>query len=478
MCVKKEIPGRDVIAARLGDVLGRDAVLTGDAIGPEYRCDESLHGHPAEPAAVLRPGSTAEVSAAVKAAAGLGVPVTARGAGTGLSGACVPVAGGVVISFERMAAVLEIDDANHVAVVQPGLTLAELDARTRGHGLVYPVFPGTSAATLGGNVATNAGGMRAVKYGVTRHQVLGIEAVTGTGEVIRSGGRFVKNATGYDLTQLITGSEGTLALVTEATLRLHPRLTATASLLAPFGSVEDVARVIPQLVTSGLQPMICEYIDRGTMTGLLRATDLRLGIPAQVAARTGAYLVLVLESRTAGRLADDVADAAARLGQAGAYDVYVLLEGQGADLLAAREQAFWMVKAAGADDLIDMVVPRSRIPEYLRRVQELSRGHGSRVFGCGHAGDGNIHFSVYEPDERKRSALLQDIFAMGASIGGAISGEHGIGRAKKRYYEALEDPAKLALQRRIKAAFDPAGVLNPGCVFDLAEAGPAATSMR
>jgi glycolate oxidase len=453
MCVKKAIPAGDVIASRLGDVLGRGAVLTGDAIGPEYRCDESLHGSPAEPAAVLRPGSTAEVSAAVKAAAELSVPVTARGAGTGLSGACVPVAGGVVISFERMAAVLEIDDANHVAVVQPGLTLAELDARTRGHGLVYPVFPGTSAATLGGNVATNAG------------------------EVIRSG-RFVKNATGYDLTQLITGSEGTLALVSEATLRLHPRLTATASLLAPFGSVDDVARVIPQIVTSGLQPMICEYIDRGTMTGLLRASDLRLGIPAQVAARTGAYLVLVLESRTAERLADDVADAAARLGEAGAYDVYVLLEGQGADLLAAREQAFWMVKAAGADDLIDMVVPRSRIPEYLRRVQELARQHGSRVFGCGHAGDGNIHFPVYEPDERKRSGLLQDIFAMGVSIGGAISGEHGIGRAKKRYYQALEDPAKLALQRRIKAAFDPAGVLNPGCVFDLAEAGPAATSMR
>lgn len=366
-----------------------------------------------------------------------------------------------------MAALLEIDDANHVAVVQPGLTLAELDAQTRSRGLVYPVFPGTSAASLGGNVATNAGGMRAVKYGVTRHQVLGIEAVTGTGEVIRSGGRFVKNATGYDLTQLIVGSEGTLALVTEAILRLHPRLTATACLLAPFPSVDDVARVIPQVVTSGLQPMILEYIDRSTMTGLLRASDLRLGIPAQVAAMTEAYLVVVLESRTQERLQRDVADAAARLGDAGAHDVYVLLQGQGAELLAARERAFWMVKAAGADDLIDMVVPRSRIPEYLRRVQELSRQRGSKVFGCGHAGDGNIHFSVYERDDQRRSGLLQAIFEMGISIGGAISGEHGIGRSKKRYYQALEDPAKLALQRRIKTAFDPAGVLNPGCVFDL-----------
>ena len=340
MCVKAGI------SARLTDVLGRDAVLTGDAISPDYRSDESLHGCPVEPAAVVRPSTTAEVSAAVAAASELGIPVTARGAGTGLSGACIPLPGGLVISFERMTALLEIDDANHVAVVQPGLTLAELDAQTRSHGLVYPVFPGTSAASLGGNVATNAGGMRAVKYGVARHQVLGIEAVTGTGEVIRSGGRFVKNATGYDLTQLIVGSEGTLALVTEAILRLHPRLTATASLLAPFPSIDDVARVIPEIVSSGLQPMICEYIDRGTMTALLRANDLRLGVPAQVAAKTEAYLALVLESRTQERLQDDVADAAARLGNAGAYDVYVLLEGQGADLLAARERAFWMVKAA------------------------------------------------------------------------------------------------------------------------------------
>ena len=455
------------IVARLIDVLGRDAVLTGEAMTPDYYADESLRACPVEPVAVLRPSTTAEVSAAVSMASELGVPVTARGAGTGLSGACIPLPGGLVISFERMAALLEIDDANHVAVVQPGLTLAELDGQTATRGLVYPVFPGTSAASLGGNVATNAGGMRAVKYGVTRHQVLGIEAVTGSGEVIRSGGRFVKSTTGYDLTQLIVGSEGTLALVTEATLRLHPRLTAVAWMLAPFGSVDDVARVIPEVVASGLQPMILEYIDRSTMKGLLRANDLALGIPAEVAAVTEAYLVVVLEGRTGEGLERDVGEMAARLGDAGAHDVYVLLPGQGAELLAARERAFWMVKAAGADDLIDMVVPRSRIPEYLRRVQELSAERGSKVFGCGHVGDGNIHFSVYEHDDKKRFDLLRNIFAMGMSIGGAISGEHGIGRSKKHHYQALEDPAKLALQRRIKAAFDPAGVLNPGCVFDL-----------
>src|SRR5690606_16158534 len=303
-------------------------------------------------------------------------------------------------------------------------------------------------------------------YGVTRHHVLGLEAVIGTGEVIRTGGRFVKNTTGYDLTQLIIGSEGTLGLVTEATLKLHPRLRHTASILAPFARVDDVTAIVPAVVASGVEPMILEYIDRATMKGLLRYNDLALGIPDDVAAATEAYLVVVLEGRSEEQLDQDVAAVAGQLAEAGAFDVYVLSAGQGADLIAARESAFWMVKAAGADDVIDMVVPRNKIPEYLRRVQDLAASSGSRVAGCGHAGDGNIHFSVFEPDAAKRSALLLAIFEMGMAMGGAISGEHGIGRAKKRYYQQLEDPAKLALQRRIKAAFDPAGILNPGCIFD------------
>jgi len=308
--------------------------------------------------------------------------------------------------------------------------------------------------------------MRAVKYGVTRHQVLGIEAVTGSGEVFRSGGRFAKNTTGYDLTQLVIGSEGTLALVTEATLRLHPRLAHTAAILAPFATVDTVAKVIPSIIASGVQPMILEYIDRFTMKGLLRMNDLTLGLPQEMQAATEAYLVVVLEDRSEHGLEEDVSAVAAQLHDAGAHDVFVLPAGQGADLLAARESAFWMVKAAGADDVIDMVVPRTRIPEYLRRVDELAGEHRSKVFGCGHAGDGNIHFSVYEPDEQRRSELLHAIYAMGMAMGGAISGEHGIGRSKKQYFLSLEDPVKIELQRRIKAAFDPAGILNPGCVFD------------
>jgi glycolate oxidase len=212
--------------------------------------------------------------------------------------------------------------------------------------------------------------------------------------------------------------------------------------------------------------MILEYIDRATMKGLLRMNELSLGIPADVAAATQAYLIVVLEGRDDQRLQVDVADVAEQLTAADAHDVYVLPATQGAELLAARERAFWFVKAAGADDVIDMVVPRDKIPEYLQRVQEIAGQHDSRVFGCGHAGDGNIHFSVYQPDEARRGALLRAVFEVGMAMGGAISGEHGIGRAKKQHYQALEDPGKLALQRRIKEAFDPAGILNPGCLFD------------
>jgi glycolate oxidase len=457
----------DKVVDRLMSCFGRDAVALDVDTLDTYSRDETLGARGIRPSVVVFPSDAGQVAAAIVLAAEQRIPVTARGSGTGLSGACIPLSGGMIVSFERMAQLLEIDIANHVAVVQPGLTLADLEARTAAHGLVYPVFPGTNAASLGGNLATNAGGMRAVKYGVTRHQVLALEAVIGTGEIIRCGGRYVKHTSGYELTQLIIGSEGTLGLVTEATLRLSPRLAEQASILAPFATVDEVARVIPTIVASGVQPMILEYIDQGTMKGLLRYHELALGVPAEIVARTEAYLVVVVEGRTPERLDDDLADVATQLADGGALDVFVLPPGQGAELLAARENAFWMVKAAGADDLVDMVVPRDRIPEYLRRVQGLADQHGARVFGCGHAGDGNIHFSVFESNAERRAQLLSDLFAMGQSMGGAISGEHGIGRSKKDFYQRLEDPAKLALQRRIKAAFDPVGILNPGCVFDM-----------
>ncbi|WP_046321677.1 FAD-binding oxidoreductase [Mycobacterium sp. UM_Kg1] len=455
----------DDIAARFRKIVGEAGLLTGDQIGPDYGHDEALVGAPVTPRYVARPETAEHVAALLAAATEAKVAVTARGSGTGLSAAARPCPDGLLISFERMNAILEVDTENQVAVVQPGVTLSDLDAATADAGLMYTVFPGELSASVGGNVGTNAGGMRAVKYGVTRHNVLGLQAALPTGELIRTGGRISKLSTGYDLTQLIIGSEGTCALATEVTVRLYPRLGYSATLLVPFADLPAVMRAVPAVVRSGVNPVILEYVDKLTLAAISYSQKLNLGIPDSVRDSAEAYLVVGGEDRDRDRLDGDVAMLGELLASLGAVDVYVLEGNSAHALIEAREKAFWTAKAVGAHDVIDTVVPRAAMDQFLTKAHELAQAVGAGVVGCGHAGDGNVHLGVFCADDDVRHQLLHDIFAAAMALGGAISGEHGLGRVKTQHFLELEDPVKIALMRRIKDAFDPAGILNPGVLL-------------
>jgi glycolate oxidase len=454
------------LPAALGEIVGPEHVLSGAAITPDYAHDEALSAPAQLPLLVVRPATAQQVSQVLKLASSAGVAVTPRGAGTGLSGACIAKPGGILLSLERMKQILELDLANHIAVVEAGVTLDELNTKLTEHELVYPVFPGENMATLGGNVATNAGGMRAVKYGVTRHHVLGLEIVLATGEIVRTGGKFVKSSNGYDLTQLIIGSEGTLAVVTQVIVKLVPRQSHKLTLLAPYRTLKEAIAAVPALVKSGAGPQMVEYIDQFTMLAITAQSGIELGIPEGVRNETQAYLLIVVEGRTHERAEEDAGLAGSLLGEHGAIDVYVLPGNAASGLVDAREKGFWAAKRAQASDVIDVVVPRASLPEYMEAVREIAIRHATMIPGCGHAGDGNVHLAIFEQDAAKRSALLRELFRAGQALGGVISGEHGIGIAKKPYFVEFEDPMKLELLRRIKHAFDPERILNPGTIFD------------
>jgi glycolate oxidase len=277
----------------------------------------------------------------------------------------------------------------------------------------------------------------------------------------------MKISSGYDLTQLIVGSEGTLALVTEATLKLHPRSRHERTVLAPFAALDEVMTCVPKVLAAGLAPTILEYIDWLTMAAATHATDLTLGVPEEVRASAQAYLVVSLENDSTDRLDEDVTRLAELLTDLGAVDAYVLDGTAAAKLIKAREHAFWTAKAAGAHEIVDVVVPRGAMPEFLAASRKLAEETGSGVAGCGHAGDGNVHLAVFQADGEVRYRLLHAMFEKGIELGGAISGEHGIGRDKRRHFLELTDPAVLALLRRIKAAFDPARILNPDVLIDV-----------
>jgi glycolate oxidase len=416
---------------------------------------------------VVRPRDSEEVAAAVRACARLRVPVVARGAGTGLSGGANAVDGCVLLSLEGMREIVRIDAAERLAVVQPGVVNDDLRAAAAAQGLWYPPDPASSPwSTIGGNVATNAGGLCCVKYGVTRDYVLALEVVTADGEIVRLGRRTAKGVAGYDMVGLLVGSEGTLAVITEITVRLRPLRTApTRTVVGFFDTLEQVGDAVARVTAAGLQPAIFELVDRHT----LRAVEewKRMLLPADAAA------LLLAQSDLPGPAGE--AEAAAILAEfeaAGARDALASTDEVEAEaLFAARRLAYPALEQRGDAILTeDVCLPRGQLAHMLARIEEIAQRHQIFIANVAHAGDGNLHPLIITPlgDDaaRKRSqAAFEEIVDAAIDLGGTVTGEHGVGLLKRRGMRRELGPGAMRLQRAIKAAWDPADLLNPGKVL-------------
>ena len=454
------------LAAELAALLGDGWRL--DIAAREAHASDDSRRH-ALPDAVALPQTRTQVQAIVRACRAHGVPIVARGAGTATTGATVPTAGGVVVSFARMNQILAIDAADRCAVVEPGVVNAALQQALQPHGLFWPPDPSSfETCTVGGNLATNAGGPRAVKYGATRDNVLGLVAVTGAGELIRVGGAYTKCSSGFDLTRLLVGSEGTLALIVEATLKLAPRPQAQAGLRAFYRDATSAAAAVARLMAQPQLPAMLEFMDRRSLT-LLRHNG--SAVP-----EAGAMLLIEADGSF-----DALPDLLATLGAAaegeGLLDMDVAQDGLARDRLWAARRALSPALRTIAPGKIneDVVVPVSRIPDLVAGVEALAEEFALTLVCFGHAGNGNLHVNIlYHPDDAAETArahaALPRIFTLALSLGGALSGEHGIGLSKRNFMTEAFDPATLAAMRAIKQALDPDGILNPGKLLPEAEA--------
>jgi glycolate oxidase len=457
------------INKELAAIVGSGNIVTDRDDMESYSHDESPHAENRYPEVVVKPGDAEAVAKILALASQNKIPVTPRGAGTGLSGGCIPVYGGILLSLERMNRILEIDKENFTATVEPGVTLSDLCSRVEEQRLYYPLYPGEMTATIGGNVATNAGGMNAVKYGVTRHNILGLEAVLPNGEIIKAGGEYVKSSTGYDLTQLIAGSEGTLAVITKTILKLTTKPAKREVLFAPFASLQDAIDTVPEILRLKLTPTGLEFMERRIIEIVEKYLEREIPYP-----QYDAFLMIIMDGDSEDEIHEYFIDVEEICKRHGAKEALVPgSERAKRRLLDAREKFYHAIKRYAPMELVDVVVPRSKIPEFIKKVKEISTEYGIPIVAYGHAGDGNVHLhpvreNISKEDWDKRLRLvLGDIYRVGVSFGGAISGEHGIGIDKKPYLPIQIDGSLLALMKRIKQAFDPDNILNPGKIFDL-----------
>lgn len=443
-------------------------VFSGGNVSSDYEHDEmTIYGLYA-PEAVLLAQNTDEISAVLRYCCQKGIAVTPRGAGTGLCGGCVAVQGGIVLSTERMKRVLEVDEKNMTATVEPGVLLMEFPKALEGTGLFYPPDPGEKTATMGGNAMTNAGGMRAVRYGVTRDYVLGMEVVLSSGEILTLGGKNVKTSSGYSLIDLLVGSEGTLGILTKLTVKLIPEPKANISLLIPFDDLDTCIGAVPAVLGCGCEPTAVEFMEREVIA--CAETYLGKQFPD---ASADAYLLVRLDGASVEALRpamDRLTDLALSIG---ARDVLLADTDE-------RKESIWNARGAFLEaiknsttvmDECDVVVPRERIADFVRQSGQIGREAGVRICSFGHAGDGNLHIYVCKDameDQAWAKALEQvmdRLYAAARNLGGEVSGEHGIGHAKREFLRESLGETQMALMRGIKSVFDPAGILNPGKVL-------------
>lgn len=453
---------------RLASIVGRERVLADEETLEIYSHDETEDLR-FPPEVVVKPATGEEVAAVLRVADESLVPVTPCGARTGLSGGSLCVFGGIALSLERLAAIVEIDDKNFMAVVEPGVITGVLQEEVERRGLFYPPDPASrGSCTIGGNIAENAGGPRAVKYGVTEDWVRGLDFALPAGELISYGGKRLKDVTGYNLVKALVGSEGTLAVVTRATLKLIPKPAFRRTLLVPFPTVEAAAATVPAVFFARLSPSAIEFMERAAV----EAADRHLGT-STARGDAEAYLLLELDGNDEAAIDREYE----RLGevclQGGALDVWIA-EGE------AKQQELWRVRRAMGEAVKkisayreeDTAVPRARLPELVRAVREVTERNGVRAICYGHAGDGNIHVNVLkmgmEPARWREVSpkVSREIFERVVALGGTISGEHGIGWIQKPNLPLALSSAAIALHRRLKEAFDPHWILNPGKIFD------------
>ena len=442
----------------------------------DYGHDEfSMREIAREPDLVVRPATTSEVAAVLRIANTHGIPVTPRGGATGLCGGCVPVFGGVVLSLERMNRVLEVDADNQMAVTEAGVRLSDFTKAVEDGGLYFPPHPGDESAMMGGLVATNAGGSRAVKYGTIRNYVRGLEFVTPSGDVLQLGGKLEKSSTGYNLMHLVIGSEGTLGVVTKVILHLKAKPGIMRSLVVPFEDLEPALETVPLIMKRGIVPLAVEFLEIEPI--ILTEEHIQKRWPTK---RGRIHLLIILDApldEEMDRLSQAVAEICL---EKGALDVFIAdTPSKQDEVLAIRSKIYDAIKA-GTVEILDIAVPRAEVAGHVRKVREVAARSGLWLPTFGHAADGNVHTHIMKvrydagamvpiPEGEwrlKADMVREELFRDGRARGGVISGEHGIGLVKKPFLSLFLDDKQIELMRGIKRAFDPHGIMNPGKIFD------------